>query len=162
MRFLVCHNRHHKVSRSSYVTKLLLFCEELGLGGHFVMPIQCPRNLIMRVYWTTLVFRHWTYWRQILRVGCQWEPSTSEIELATFHIFKGKPLKKGIWQKRLCLWVLGNNPKIKIKDKMQRKEISEAVGWTQILKAMRLQWCYQIICKSKNKVKCLKHKVWWL
>ena len=46
-----------------------------------------------------------------------------------------------------------NNPKIKIKDKnlMQRKDISEAVGWTQILKAMRLQWCYQI-CKSKNKV----------
>ena len=35
MRFLVGHNRHHKVSRSSYVTKLLLFCEELGLGGHF-------------------------------------------------------------------------------------------------------------------------------
>jgi len=54
MRFLVRHNRHHKVSRSSYVTKLLLFCEELGLGGHFVMPIQCTRNLIMRVYWTTL------------------------------------------------------------------------------------------------------------
>ena len=103
MRFLVRHNRHHKVSRSSYVTKLLLFCEELGWGGYFVMPIQCPRNLIKRVYWTTLVFRHCTYWRQILWVGCQWEPSTSEVELATFHIFKGKPLKKGIWQKRLCL-----------------------------------------------------------
>ena len=58
MRFLVRHNRHHKVSRSSHVTKLLLFCEELGLGGHFVMPIQCPRNLIMRVYWTTLVEQH--------------------------------------------------------------------------------------------------------
>ena len=56
MRFLVHHNRHHKVSSSSYVTKSLLFCEELGLGGHFVMLIQCTRNLIMRVYWTTLLF----------------------------------------------------------------------------------------------------------
>ena len=54
MCFLVRRNRHHEVSRSSYVTKLLLFCEGLGLGGHFVMPIQFPRNLIMRVYWTTL------------------------------------------------------------------------------------------------------------
>ena len=53
MRFLVRHSRHHKVSRSSYVTKLLLFCEELGLGGHYVMPIKCTRKLIMRVYWTT-------------------------------------------------------------------------------------------------------------
>ena len=32
MRFLVRHNRHHKVSRSSYVAKLLPFCEKLGLG----------------------------------------------------------------------------------------------------------------------------------
>ena len=54
MRFLVRHNRHHKVSRSSYVAKLLLFCEKLGLGGHYVMPIQFTRNLIMQVYWTTL------------------------------------------------------------------------------------------------------------
>ena len=55
MRCLVRHNRHHKVSRSSYVAKLLLFCEKLGLGGHFVMPIQFTRpNLIMRVYWTAL------------------------------------------------------------------------------------------------------------
>ena len=49
MRFLVRHNRHHKVSRSSYVAKLLLFYEELGLGGHFVMPIQCTRNHIIGV-----------------------------------------------------------------------------------------------------------------
>ena len=56
MRFLVRHNRHHKVSRSSYVTKMLLFCEEFGLGGHFVMPTQFPRNLIMRVSWTTCGF----------------------------------------------------------------------------------------------------------
>ena len=60
MRFLVRHNRHHKVSRSSYVAKLLLFCEKLGLGGHFVMPIQFTRNLIMRVYWTTL--NNYIYW----------------------------------------------------------------------------------------------------
>ena len=50
MRFLVRHNRHHKVSRSSYVAKLLLFYEELGLEGHFVMPIQCTRNLIIGVF----------------------------------------------------------------------------------------------------------------
>ena len=43
MIFLVHHNRHQKVSRSSYVAKLLLFCKKLGLGGHFVMPIQFTR-----------------------------------------------------------------------------------------------------------------------
>ena len=60
MRFLVRHNRHHKVSRSSYVAKLLLFCEQLGLGGHFVMRIQVTRNLIMRVYWTILnIYIYW-------------------------------------------------------------------------------------------------------
>ena len=60
MIFLVHHNRHQKVSRSSYAAKLLLFCEKLGLGGHFVMPIQFTRNLIMRVYWTTL--NSYIYW----------------------------------------------------------------------------------------------------
>ena len=27
----------------------------LGLGGHFVLPTQSARNLIIRVYWTTFV-----------------------------------------------------------------------------------------------------------
>ena len=34
---MVLHNRHHKVSRSSCTTKLLLFCQGLGVRGHFVM-----------------------------------------------------------------------------------------------------------------------------
>ena len=40
MRCIVHHNRRHKVPCSSYVTKLLLFWQELRLGGHFVMSIQ--------------------------------------------------------------------------------------------------------------------------
>ena len=57
MRFLVRHRRHHKLSRSSYVTKLLLFCEELGLGGHYMMPIQSTRKLITRVYFMATIVR---------------------------------------------------------------------------------------------------------
>ena len=40
--------------RTSCTVVWLGFGWGYGYGGHFVMPTQCARNLIIRVYWTTL------------------------------------------------------------------------------------------------------------
>ena len=44
----------HKVSRSSCIAKLLLFCQGLGLGDTLWCLLQRLMNLIMSEYWTTL------------------------------------------------------------------------------------------------------------
>ena len=49
--------------------------ETLGTRLHFVMPIQCARNLIMRLHWTTL--RLWS--KRCLSFSKFWSPSKVNI-----------------------------------------------------------------------------------